>query len=103
MTLREEMELLCSDARSASRRLALCTTEEKNRILFRIAELIERDGDEIIEDNKIDLAAAEANGVPKTMLDRLSVIINLLNKRKERKCCNIHIIFYLCRTSKTSL
>ena len=73
MTLREEMELLCSDARSASRRLALCTTEEKNRILFRIAELIERDGDEIIEANKIDLAAAEANGVPKTMLDRLSV------------------------------
>ena len=73
MSLREEIEALCSDAKSASVSLALCDTEKKNAALLKIAEYLGRDADKIIEANRRDLDAAEDNGVPKTMLDRLRV------------------------------
>lgn len=73
MTLREEIELLCLGAKTASAKLALATTEEKNRVLLKIAELIEKNSDALIEANKADLASAEENKVPKTMLDRLAI------------------------------
>ena len=73
MSLREEIEALCSDAKSASVSLALCDTEKKNAALLKIAEYLGRDADKIIEANRRDLEAAEENGVPKTMLDRLRV------------------------------
>ena len=73
MTLREEMEILCSGAKDASQRLALADTETKNAVLLRIAELIEEEGDTLIEANRLDLDAAAAGGVPKAMLDRLTI------------------------------
>ena len=73
MSLREEIEALCSDAKSASVSLALCDTEKKNAALLKIAEYLGRDAEKIIEANRRDLEAAEDNGVPKTMLDRLRV------------------------------
>ena len=73
MTLREEMELLCAGAVSASRSMALADTEKKNEVLLKIAELLEADEENLIDANKLDLDAADKNGVPKTMLDRLSI------------------------------
>lgn len=73
MTLREEMEMLCSGARAASVKLALADTDKKNQALLKIAELLEKDGESVIEANAEDLRAAEENGVAKAMLDRLAV------------------------------
>ena len=73
MSLREEIEILCSDARAASAKLALCDTEKKNTAIRRIAEALVREEEKIIEANALDLAAAEENGVAPAMLDRLAI------------------------------
>ena len=73
MSLREDIEILCSDARVASAKLALCDTEKKNEAIERIALFIERNKEKIIEANARDLSAAEENGVPLPMLDRLTI------------------------------
>ena len=73
MTLREEIELLCTNAREAACKLALADTDSKNRVLIRIAELLEQNLATVIAANQEDLEAATRNGVPKAMLDRLAL------------------------------
>lgn len=73
MSLHEEIEILCGNARSAAASLALATTEQKNGALLKIAELLEEYAVEIIEANEKDIAAASDNQVPKVMLDRLTL------------------------------
>ncbi|MBQ9085978.1 MAG: glutamate-5-semialdehyde dehydrogenase [Clostridia bacterium] len=76
MTLREEIEALCNNAGAASRKLALASTEEKNGVLLRIAEGMEQEIDLLLEANEKDLRQAEAAGVSKSMLDRLTLSRN---------------------------
>lgn len=73
MSLREEIEILCADAKAASLKLALYDTEKKNSALLKIAELLKREEDKIIAANRLDLNAAETNGVARAMLDRLTI------------------------------
>lgn len=73
MTIREEIELLCDNAREAAGKLALLSTNDKNKVLLEIADAIQRNTDTLMEANAIDLQNAEANGVPTTMLDRLKL------------------------------
>ena len=73
MTLREEIEILCNNAKEAARKMALADTESKNRVLVRIAELLEEQTATLIAANREDLDAADLNGVPKAMLDRLAL------------------------------
>ncbi|MBR2353010.1 MAG: glutamate-5-semialdehyde dehydrogenase [Clostridia bacterium] len=73
MTIREEVELLCMNAKEASRTLALADTEARNRILYRLADLLEENNLKILAENEKDISAADGNGVPKTMLDRLTL------------------------------
>ncbi len=73
MSIREEVELLCASAKAASRSLALASTEEKNQILMRMAELFEENSLILLAENEKDLTSAEINGVPKTMIDRLTL------------------------------
>ena len=73
MSLREDIEILCSDAKAASVKLALCDTEKKNTALRKIAEFLEQNEEKIIEANALDLSAAKENGIPSAMLDRLTV------------------------------
>ncbi|MBE6546565.1 MAG: glutamate-5-semialdehyde dehydrogenase [Ruminococcaceae bacterium] len=73
MSLREDIEILCKNAGAAAARLALADTEEKNRVLLRIAERLEAQSGAVIAANREDLEAADLNGVPKTMLDRLAL------------------------------
>lgn len=73
MSVKDDVLFLCETAREASRKLALASTEEKNKILNKIAELLLENTNEIIEANTKDLTSAEENGVPKTMLDRLMI------------------------------
>ena len=73
MTVNEEVRLLCANAKEASYKLALATTEKKNEILLHIAEKLKENKDELVAANEQDILAADANGVPKTMLDRLKI------------------------------
>ena len=73
MTLREEIISLCNNARAASVKLALASTEEKNRVLTRLSEILMEQSEALIQANREDLETADANGVPKTMLDRLAI------------------------------
>ncbi len=76
MTIREEIEILCSNARAASRTLALAETEQKNAVLLRLAELLEENNLILLSENEKDLTAADANGVPATMIDRLTLSVS---------------------------
>jgi glutamate-5-semialdehyde dehydrogenase len=73
MELYEEIKALCVDARYAAAKLANATTADKNRILLCIAEKLTQNEEKLIEANGKDLAAADANGVPLTMVDRLTL------------------------------
>lgn len=58
-------------ARTAARRLAIATTEEKNTALAAIARDLQDNYLRIIDANKIDIAAGEQAGLSKALLDRL--------------------------------
>ncbi len=58
-------------ARTASRKLALTSTEVKNKALVNIADYLLAKKDKILAANKIDLKEAEASGMDASLLDRL--------------------------------
>ena len=67
------LEQIGKQAKAAARRLAACTTEEKNRALLAMAESIERHTVEILSANEKDMTAAREKGMNDTMLDRLQL------------------------------
>lgn len=83
MNTKEKVELICSRAKEASRSFSALKTQEKNKILQDIAiSLLER-SDEICKANRADIDAAQANGVPSHMLDRL-----MLDKTRIEGICS---------------
>lgn len=64
---------LCSSAAAAKTAMASVSTAKKNAVLTRIAQLLRDETDEIIKANASDLENADANGVPRPMLDRLKL------------------------------
>lgn len=60
-------------ARKASREMAALSTEKKNRILFKMAEGLERQKDLIQAENRKDLEAGREKGLSEAMLDRLEL------------------------------
>ena len=83
MSLYDDIEMLCCNAKNAASALALASTEKKNEILLAIADELLANTSLIIEENAKDLAAAEARGIPKPMLDRL-----MLNKSRIEGICD---------------
>ena len=73
MNIHEYIEGLCIETKKASPSMAAKGEAEKNAILSDIADAIEANEAEIIAANEIDLAMADKNGVPVTMLDRLKL------------------------------
>ena len=73
MEIYEEVKILCQNAKTASRSLALASEKEKNALLIKLSELLREQSADIIKANELDLAAAESNGVPTAMLDRLMI------------------------------
>lgn len=65
------METLGERAKKASYELAVLDTATKNQMLERIAEYLVENEQEIIEQNKLDIAKAKDNGITDTMVDRL--------------------------------
>ena len=69
MTIREEIELLCDNAREASGKLALLSADDKNKILLQIANAIEKNTDKRYT---VRLTAERADG----MLMDVSLTVN---------------------------
>lgn len=70
-----DIQMLIADmaarARTASRRLAAMTSDQKSRALLAAAAAIRADSDAIVAANVEDMAAAEASGLSGALLDRL--------------------------------
>lgn len=69
--MEETIVQLAQAARAASLKAAVLSTEKKNAALQRLAELLVQNSDAILETNKKDIKAAQANGLSKAMTDRL--------------------------------
>ncbi len=66
-----ELKNIGKAAKEASRKLAYLSTDVKNKALLNIAEDLRSKTKEILTANKLDLKQAMANGINKTMQDRL--------------------------------
>ena len=73
MTVAEEIQSLGKKARAAARALRTLETREKNAELLAIAEALEAAKPEIDAANAEDVAAAKANGLAPSMVDRLTL------------------------------
>ncbi len=73
MNVADYMQTLGANAREASRVVARANTEQKNRALLAMAELIDADRDAITQANQNDLEAGKARGLDDAMLDRLAL------------------------------
>ncbi|RPJ49486.1 MAG: glutamate-5-semialdehyde dehydrogenase [Chloroflexi bacterium] len=71
------IESMGQQAKTAARRLAQVSTEEKNAALQNIADRLWVEREEILSANQEDLAAAEAAGLGPALLDRL-----MLNEKR---------------------
>ena len=67
------MELLGSEAKSASEVLSNLSSEKKNSALTRIAKILEKDKEVILEANHLDLSKAKSNAVEEALIDRLEL------------------------------
>ena len=65
------IEELGAKAKAAEGAIAAASAMEKNAALKAIADALNENAARIIEENKKDVAAAEANGISKVMTDRL--------------------------------
>lgn len=66
-------------AKEASYVLMNATTTEKNNALLKMAEILLKNSEEILEANKKDLEKAIEKGTPKAMLDRLALDESRIN------------------------
>ena len=63
----------CASAKAAAQRLVSVSTEVKNNALEAIAAALIERSDEILAANRLDLENAEANGIRRAMIDRLTL------------------------------
>lgn len=70
-------------ARAASRRMAAASTADKNKVLLRLAELLEAKKEDIFAANEQDLVKAKKNGLKESFVDRLRVTEKVLGLMAE--------------------
>ena len=83
MSLNEEIKMLCLNAKEASIKLALASSEKKNSVLLRIADMLCERSDEILAANKEDLDKALENELTLAMVDRLTLSAERIEKIAE--------------------
>lgn len=66
-----DTELKCRNAKEAAKKLSTASANDKNKALLLIAEELKSNKDYILSENDKDMKAAEENGLPKVLLDRL--------------------------------
>jgi glutamate-5-semialdehyde dehydrogenase len=73
MSLKDDAIALGTRAKEASRRLAKLSSEEKNRVLLRMAERLERRQDSLLQENEKDLESARKAGLSEALIDRIAL------------------------------
>ncbi len=73
MGIKEDVLAKAESAKSASRLMALLTSEQKSRILMAMSEAILNEKDNIIFHNSIDVEAAKESGLSASLIDRLTL------------------------------
>jgi glutamate-5-semialdehyde dehydrogenase len=68
-----EVKEKASLAKSAARKMALLTTEQKNDALLKMADALVKDSKAIMEANAVDLQTGRDNGTSASLLDRLAL------------------------------
>ena len=68
-----KMELICKQAKQASRPLALISTEKKDRAITVLSEWLLTHQDEVIRENRIDIRNGRTAGLSPAMIDRLTL------------------------------
>ncbi len=71
--MEQTIKELCRKASVASRALANASGEKRNELLSEIANGLEAASDTLAEANRLDLEAAEKNGLSVAMIDRLAL------------------------------
>lgn len=71
MDLQDKIIEKARQAKEASYRLAVLSTERKNKALLHMADSLEKRQDMILEENAKDIAEGRARGLGRAMLDRL--------------------------------
>lgn len=73
VNIKDYMETLGRNARTAARAIAAASTGVKNKALLAIADALDTSRITLVAENQKDLAAAKANGLEAAMIDRLAV------------------------------
>lgn len=69
----KELIIIGERAKKAARRLAFAGTEAKNKALLAMAQALVANQEEILKANAIDVQAAEAKGLKKSLVNRLKL------------------------------
>jgi len=67
------MELLGSEAKSASEVLSTMSSQQKNSALISMAKILEEDKEEILKANNEDLSDAKTSEIGEALTDRLEL------------------------------
>ncbi len=78
MTL-QDVNALGEAAQKASRKLARLSTEDKNRVLLKLAGLLRSDQAGVLSANQEDYQEAKTDGLDESLLDRLLLTSDRLN------------------------
>ena len=73
LNMEEYVRKICSDAKGASFELYGASGKQKNAALVAIAEALWENRETILAANLKDIGSADENGVPKVMIDRLTL------------------------------
>ena len=73
MDVKDYMQRVGRAARAASRAIARADTLQKNQALLAMADAVERDSEQLIAANMLDLEAARQNGLEEAFIDRLTL------------------------------
>ncbi|MDI6742724.1 MAG: glutamate-5-semialdehyde dehydrogenase, partial [Smithella sp.] len=73
MDIKDTVESIARNAAQASRKLSRVTETEKNKVLLRMAEELEKSSKFLLDENSRDIVSAKKRGISKSMLDRLTL------------------------------
>ena len=73
MTIKSYMQTLGTQAREASRVIAAAETSLKNQALLAIADALDRDRENLLAANAVDMENGRKNGLDAALLDRLEL------------------------------
>lgn len=66
-----DVRMTAQKAKTASRRIAVATTEQKNAVLLKMAELLKKKKKELVNANRKDREAGRKSGLSQNLLNRL--------------------------------